>query len=252
MLANTISLAVALTVAHRQNSTQIDELVKASGLGRTDEIRRLLKLGVDPNGVARNPVDTPLGAAAWGDQLEAVQILIAAGATPNKAGRNERSPLGITIERSRNDVIARLLIKNGANPNGLPEFDPPLMMAVATGRLDLCKFLLKTGATVNTEERKSGASPLQVAAGHDSTEIAKVLLANGAKLEHQDKRGNTPLMQAVIHYENLASDGKPKTLSIIRLLIHEGASTSTKNENGDSPLGLATKIGDPTLTSALG
>lgn len=142
------------------------DIFGAAGLGETDVVRKLL--AADPRcarakgGYDKRKSDhfvTPLHFAAAGKHVEAVKLLLAAG----------------------------------ADSNGDGSAWTPLAMAVQHGGTETVKALLAGGADPNVGERRSGWTPLHYAAAARRPQIAVMLLAAGAKADVRNAKDQTPL-----------------------------------------------------------
>jgi ankyrin repeat protein len=77
--------------------------------------------------------DTPLHVMAWRNDLEAVEILIAAGADVNAVGDMGETPLHVAVRRG-NVAMAEALLKAGARDDIRSEFEStPREKAVEMG-----------------------------------------------------------------------------------------------------------------------
>ena len=90
------------------------------------------------------------------------------------------------------------------------------------------KTLLEKGANVNAIGNFRKASPLYMAAYHDSKEMTELLLNNGADVHQIDYSGETPLHTAAYH-------GRGKT-DVVVLLVKNGADVNAKESSGKTAL----------------
>ena len=129
----------------------------------------------------------------------------------------------------RNDVeIAEVLIKYGADPNGLT--DPfemtPLHIAAINGQARVADFLIKSGADPEAKASKKDrrGKPIHMAArsGHDS--VIDVLLDHGADINSTLSSGRTALLVA-------AANGRD---SAVEKLIQRGCDV-LKFPSGERP-----------------
>lgn len=101
----------------------------------------------------------------------------------NQAGLpEERTPLLFAIEKE--DLkLAEILLAAGANPNKPWSISTqaPLLLAVKKGNIPLVELLIKHKADIEQTSRIDGSTPLMQAAAHGQLEIVKILLKNGAK-----------------------------------------------------------------------
>lgn len=105
--------------------------------------------------------------------------------------------------------------------------DQELLFIVAQrNRPDIIKFLLETGADVNSEEKKSRKTPLHAAACKGNTEVCTLLLEKGANINSIDYGNNTPLSMAL-------EDNRPETALF---LLEKGAHGNTVDLSRWTPL----------------
>ena len=181
-----------------------NKLCQASYRGTLDEVRHLLRNGVNPNcfGTSRYHKDpfekiTPiqhavLGYSYSGDgRVEIIKLLISGGADPNKFSKMERgeeSPLSYAVKYTATDVV-KVLLEGGSDPN----------LCNQRGESPLChwypkpdnvKLLLEAGSNPNKADNE-GRTPLYKAASSNKTYLVKILLDGGA-----NPTGGTPLWYA--------------------------------------------------------
>jgi uncharacterized protein len=106
----------------------------------------LLEAGADPNGGDSSVI--PLVAASESNHGDAVDLLLKAGADPNRCAIDGRSSLIAAIENPDiSERLIRRLIAAGANVRAAGRTGiTPLMAATTTGRLDLVALLKEKGA----------------------------------------------------------------------------------------------------------
>ncbi|MCH9741019.1 MAG: ankyrin repeat domain-containing protein [Epsilonproteobacteria bacterium] len=83
-----------------------------------------------------------------------------------------------------------MLLKHGCNiqeidDDGLGAID----IAIKFKRADVVQFCIDKGLDVNATSRKSGITPIILAACFNNTEIAQILIDNGANINNQDGNG---------------------------------------------------------------
>jgi ankyrin repeat protein len=103
--------------------------------------------------------------------------------------------------------------------------------AVNHSRLDIIKFLIQHGASINKASYE-GFTPLHTAVSVGFVEGAKFLLERGANVTACDDYGDQPLHVAV----DREFDKNAKEEELVRLLVHYGAWVNAKNELGHTPL----------------
>jgi len=124
----------------------IDSLPVAAGLGRMDDVRRLLP---DADAAARH---TALALAAQHGHAAVVSLLLDAGEDPNRF-----------------------------NPKGFHGHSTPLHQAVWARHLDVVKLLVGRGARLDIPDTIYNATPLRWAVYGQRTEIADYLRERGAE-----------------------------------------------------------------------
>ena len=85
----------------------------------------------------------------------------------------------------------------------------PLAVSALTGRFNICGYLIKRGARINTGSRKVGP-PLYAAAGNNHTKILDLLLNNGAEIE-QSNSPDSPNGSVTFFKGDLESGGIRKS-----------------------------------------
>jgi ankyrin repeat protein len=173
----------------------------------------------------KNGVSAVLTAIYYGQPAMAEQ-LITAGAPLNVF---EASAAG-KIERVKELVASDANLADAFAPDGFQ----PLGLACFFGHLDLARFLLEQGASVNSASANDArVMPLHSAAAAQNVAIARLLLAAGADPNAVQTDGFTPLHSA-------AQNGQ---LEMIELLLEHGARSDSRTVNGKTPLALAEATG---------
>jgi hypothetical protein len=175
----------------------------AASFNQSEVTAALLKSGADPNDrVIESPHHvrsqvTPLQYAADRGNAQITSLLIAAGAKVNETGLTGRTALHFAARRGYADTV-RLLLDAKADPN-LRDVDgsSPLDEAVWTGSTVTVAILLRYGARLNSQQTKTGATPVNEAAFLGNTSVLRYLLEDHADLSIVDKRGYDPLENSV-------------------------------------------------------
>jgi ankyrin repeat protein len=170
-------LFVAVLLAAAGTDTR---LADAAMRGDKDAIRSLLKQKVDVN-VPQGDGATALHWAAFQDDLEMAQLLLAAGADVKAATREGTiTPLFMACTNGSAAMVERLL-KAGADANSTKSNGTTaLMTAAASGSADAVKVLLDHGADLKAKESAHGQTALMFAAALNRAEVIKVLMKHGA------------------------------------------------------------------------
>jgi hypothetical protein len=127
------------------------------------------------------------------------------------------------------DELIRILVRNGANLNGLDDSGNCfLMRAVSLGRVKATRVLLELGADWRTESDEPDDN-IAVASAWRDPAIVKLFLEKGADPNAFTGAGHTMLMSAA-SMANLAA---------LKLLIDSGADVNVRNQRGDTALSVA-------------
>lgn len=174
-----------------------DELFTAIDKHDVRAVARLLSEGADPNAQLTHPPEwRPLGAAIeeleFGGSLEIVRLLIGHGAQVNLPYIGDKlTPLHAAMFVENMEAV-QMLLAAGANPNALTDEDrSPLRFAVEQGSLEMAKLFLERGATATINESGGfcGCTALGLAARKLNTDMLKLLLEAGADPEATDSDG---------------------------------------------------------------
>ena len=112
-------------------------------------------------------------AAMWGS-LDAVKLLLDAGANANRVGKGPiaQSPLQLSL-RSCNPDVVKLLLERGARLDSGMDY-PILGLAAMTGSRELCDLLISKGANPMAVHERGGVTetPADVAKKFEHIELA--------------------------------------------------------------------------------
>ncbi|KAH8126986.1 hypothetical protein FP744_10007711 [Trichoderma asperellum] len=139
-----------------------------------------------------NELRTPLHLAVKGELIDAVQILIQAGARINTVAKNGSTPLHVAVKHKQKEIL-KMLLKHGTNKNVMDkEGRTPLYLSVEDGDIETINLLIKGGASEKVAA-EDGRTPLHVALsrGQDGLEVAKILLQAGADVNAKAQYGAT-------------------------------------------------------------
>ena len=205
-------------------------LIAAIEKGDTDEVRKLLADGADPNTVTAKVVNKP----SVGNLLRCT--------LPDdvrKRGDHKTTALMMAV-MSRHGYLVSLLLDKGARVNEQDEYGcTALNIAVAQGRLDMVQQLLERGADPNLPNL-SRVPTLNWAILLREDSIAHALLDKGADAKAEDGEGMSALYLACVGEDVPAA----------RLLLDKGASANTAYK-GWSVLRLAASEDNPDLVRLL-
>lgn len=238
--------------------TKASMLVYSAYTGDTEEIKKAVDDGADPNvsylarggqisdmatdaisglfvkmintGVVTSESVTPLTVAAAKGTLEAARYLISRGAKPDfGAEKGGHTPLMVAIS-FRNFDIAELLIKSGANVNARSlRGDTPLILAVHTGADEIVKMLLEKGADIDAADREGKTAVLHALESCNYSVIQK-FKDKGVDIKKLlgSQTGNTDSpLDGAIALENV---------EMVKYLIDLGADVNFKSKFSWTPL----------------
>ena len=154
---------------------------------------------------------TPLMHAAAYGSIEAMKLLLEAGADVNAANDFNATAL---LWCARDPDKARLLIEHGADVNAQSKQGrTPLMLAsMRDGGSDIVALLLAKGANPKAKDNRKETA-LGLAAETGDVQTMRLLIDKGADIGSLNWEGETPVLQAV----------KSMRPEAVRLLIEKGA-----------------------------
>ncbi len=132
------------------------------------------------------------------------------------------------------------LIKKGADPNAVIDYDGTTVLMKHLGELTSFKVLLKNGASPDLTNKK-GETVLMHAAKDGCNISAKQLLKQGASVNLKNDNGVTALMWAA----------GSRNIDTVKVLLKHGAQIDTKDESGENALMYAVKEGSPEIIKLL-
>jgi ankyrin repeat protein len=132
------------------------------------------RLGVINPNARDDHGENALIRAVRGGRLEAVRLLLAAGARSDRRSSNGLTPLGMAVLNG-DAAIVRALVEAGADIDARSASrERPLTLALTTGRSDIAMFLLDHGARADVADAH-GSSALELAARYgDDTVFARL------------------------------------------------------------------------------
>ena len=178
---------------------------------------------------------SPLHAASYGGDLDAVRLLLAYRVDINTtAGEDRRTPLSSAYDGRHLDVM-RLLLEHGADVDArYYSYSPKRLLHEVSlnGDVDITRLLLQHSADVNVKDTIED-TPLHNASIRGNTRIAELLLEHGADVNPRGYCHCTPLYKASEHGH----------LELAQLLLGRGADVHLRGENDWTPFQVATSRG---------
>ncbi|KAG4402628.1 hypothetical protein GLYMA_02G243400v4 [Glycine max] len=179
-----------------------------------------------------------VNSAAFNGDMYQLKGLIRAGADPNKADYDGRSPLHLAASRGYEDITI-FLIQERVDVNIIDNFgNTPLLEAVKNGHDRVASLLVKEGASMKIE---NAGSFLCTAVARGDSDYLKRLLSNGMDPNLKDYDYRSPLHVA-------AAEG---LYFMAKLLLEAGASVFTRDRWGNTPLDEARMCGNKNLIKLL-
>ena len=213
--------------------TGFTPMIMAAGLGRTNLLDFLIKIGSDTNIEARHG-----GVALHYAPRDSAALLIEAGVDVNKKDKNGNTPLQYAARNGEEHTVELLLERQAkpdiANNSGVT----PLYTALLYGQLAIAKHLLKCGADIRFPLAMS-ESLMFAAAASDDTSVVDFARNHGVEIDGVRDDGQTPIFSAV---------GADKTLEY---LLQVGADVNHSRIDGLTALHYAAFLGSESSISTL-
>ena len=227
----------ALTAAAQEPSDRFYQAIRNNDL---TSLRDLVKTS-DVNSKDQRESTPLMYAAAYGS-IDAMQLLLGAGADVNAKNTFDVTAL---MWCANDFAKVRLLVEKGANVNvRSKQGRTPLLIAAAhDGNSQTVKLLIDKGADVSVRDhsvdgsrsRKFESSALLDATDANDTASVRLLIEKGADVNAKNLIGDTPLMNAAGH----------GNLEVMKMLLAKGADVNAV----DAAEGLRVKNGPIALGS---
>jgi|GEM_PF-2193691 len=213
----TQALVTFTQIFSKQNPTLVDA-IKHNNIELMQDLIRHANIHQVTHG------QTPLHIAAIEGQLDAVKILIGAGADIDARNAQGVTPLQLAAHHQRPlDMIQFLLTCAQQDIQHYGRY--PLHEAIYHGLPTVVKPLLEAGIKANDSD-SHGHTPLFTAAGKNQLPIVAQLIAAQGKVNQANEHGSTPLQVAAL----------TGNLEIAKLLLENGADINQADNHGDTPL----------------
>jgi ankyrin repeat protein len=187
-----------------QTEDQINSFAKAAKFDDVNEVKLLIKQGVNPNTV--DSKGNPMLILAIKDKSNGVIDTLLANPKidvdlSNKSGE---TPLMIASIQGDLPLVKTLVLQKRAMVDHIGW--TPLHYACTKGRLDVAQFLVENGATVDSRSL-NGTTPLMMAVQSGDEPLIKYLLDKGADLQLRNNLGLSAIDIADIYDKTWVSDG---------------------------------------------
>jgi ankyrin repeat protein len=252
--------------ARAQDSNWTTPLHLASGRGHLEVARFLIERDADARALDNYWV-TPLHLASRNGHLEVVRFLVESGADAKAEDDDGRTPLSLAYSWE----VASFFIEHGVDVTAQDNHgSTPLHLASEMGRMEVVRILVDRCANATAKDN-DGSTPLHLASYWEKMEIVRFILDHGADVTARDKEGLTPLHHAFGSRYVYMVQFLPKTspitcriinlkpitslswerVDIIRCLVERGADAAAQDNNGLTPLHLASSWGHMELACLL-
>jgi ankyrin repeat protein len=182
---------------------------------------------------------TVLIEAILAQDVNKVANLLDAGASPNKATRDGRSPLHHAVSVG-SEEIAVMLMEFGCqlNPRDKERKTPLFEALKQESTHKMISFLLEAGCDADITDA-DGQLPLHVAAGNATVPVIRALLEYTDNANRPDNKGYQPLHRAA----------EKNTVESVQALLFERVAIFSSNNEGDTALHLAANRTDSTAVA---
>ncbi|XP_064092475.1 ankyrin repeat domain-containing protein 29-like [Macrobrachium nipponense] len=246
-------------------------LILAAANGHVELVRELLEQGAEPN-ATRHTGTGALFFAAQGGFLDIVNLLLDNGGKINQASKDGGTALIVAAQCGHWDVVQELL-RRGADPqSAMKDRATAVFVAAQNGHTSVVRTLLAAGAKANVR-RLDGASPLWIASQMGHHAVVRLLLNHGTNVDICRHDGATPLFKAahkghveVVHellpykpHLGLLRNGESALhaaalyghIRVLRALVQAGADPGLKNDQGLTPIQIASQANHPEAVQLL-
>lgn len=256
-------LLLAVLLASPVYAQNMPALVSLAKTGDWQRLETLLRDGFDPN-IAYGDGSTALHWASYHNKLDAVTLLLGAGANVNAATDLGVTALWLAAENA-NAAISRELLQAGADPSiVLLSGESAVMIASQTGNAEVVRLLLEAGGDANTAVTR-GQTALMWAASEGHSEAVVVLLEYGADVDartalrtqyvksekEQDSHPDYKVWRDVGGNTALSFAAAGGNYAAAQLLIMGGSDTNGLSADGSSPAIMAVHGGNADLLNYL-
>lgn len=223
----------------------------ASALGNGKIVQLLLRHGapVNPENVEK---PSALGQACYNGHLDVANMLLDAGASIDWTGTGGSNTPLMLASAQGHVVVAEWLLVQGAMVNKTNNAaSTALHLAARRGHTPVVRLLLDKGAEVDPKNA-SHQTPLVIAIAEKRSDIAKLLLLHKANAEQTVGETNTSVLHFAIATVAGQNEGvQRQQVAVIELMLQQGASADLPNENGNTPLMVASSLNLHTVVSLL-
>lgn len=233
--AATIIMVVLAILSGCRDQARTTNMTTDTPSGTTSDTR--------DGGVEENGGDL-IGAASRGDDAT-VAALLEAGASYDAQDAEGRTAM-MAATYGHHTRVVELLVRAGANPNIRDRMqNNPFLYAGAEGYLDILERVAPLSDPKLTN--RYGGTALIPACERGHVETVRFLLTKTAiDVNHVNRLGWTALLEAII-----LSDGGPRHVTMVELLLAHGADPNIADHDGVTPLAHARRRGQAAIDALL-
>ena len=217
------------------NNESVTALMTACQQKNVEAIHLLLKAGADPNIADTSGATSIHHAVVGGCSKETLQFIIDNGADVNTTNEENTTALMAACQKGNVEAI-NTLVNAGADPNTADTIDATWIHHAFVGccSKDTLQAVIENGADVNATDMNS-TTALMLACQEGNMEVINVLLNAGADINIVDTKGLTWIHHAVVR------GGNKETLQAI---INYGANVNATNKENMTALMYACSRGN--------
>ena len=207
-------------IADNKGATWIHHAV--DGTCSNETLQTIINHGAAVN-ARNNDHGTALMIACRKGNIEAINVLLNAGADPNIADGEYCTCIHLAVYKGYNKDVLEAMIEHDADVNAANKDSiTSLMIACQKGNIEAINVLLNAGADPNISDGKYGSCIQHAVIGGSSKEVLETIIDHGADVNAKNKHNITALMQAC----------KRGDVEIINILLSAGADSSIADTNG--------------------
>lgn len=184
----------------------------------------------------------------------------------NLTKQNVDSPTKLMLAAEQGNAAAvKSAIEQGALINSMSAAGTAFSLAIQNQHFIISQFLLTAGSDFERGFQRTEPSALMIAASHAQNKLVKDLIVRGAKISYEDGLGQSAITKAAEKGHlttlkilinaganvNVAPAGRSVLMQVVednnmllsQLLIAGGANVNYRDDNGDTALKIARRLG---------